>query len=226
MRKYNSYMVKVITNGMELEVKTLKNKSDYSEMMNLYHETKASIKEGTIQFMGVNSDGETEIFSTQKEDKKEIDVLLDTIIDSLNTIKGYADNSSLLEKAINTTKDANLKRIELFSEIEYDEEEMVLAKAKIFDEIQDVLKLRRTLKYQSIISNNICSKLNIDEIISALKSVRKEAVKKPSIDLKNSKPIVKEVCDIDSIFNAGNFPILNNFNMTKFISVKTKFKEW
>ena len=73
MRKYNSYLVKVTTNGMELEVKTLKDKSNYSEMMSLYHETKTSIKEGTIQFMGINQSGETEIFSTQKEDKKEID---------------------------------------------------------------------------------------------------------------------------------------------------------
>lgn len=211
MRKYNSYLVKVTTNGMELEVKTLKDKSNYSEMMSLYHETKTSIKEGTIQFMGINQSGETEIFSTQKEDKKEIDVLVDSVLDGLMKIKKYSENSSIFEGLINSTRDVNLKQVELFSNLEFNEDEAILEKAKIFDEIQDVLRLRRTLKYQNIISNNICSQLDVDKIIKTINSVRANALKKPSIDLENSKPLIKEVCEIDSIFNVENFPILNDF---------------
>lgn len=211
MRKYNSYMVKVITNGIELEVKTLKNKSDYSEMMNLYSETKSSIKEGNIQFVGVNSDGETEIFSTQKEDRKEIDVLVNNIIDALTKIKEYSKNSCTLDGLMNSTRDSDLKQIELFSNIELDEDEEVLEKVRIFDEIQELLKLRRTIKYQNIISNKICSQLDVDGIIKTINSIRKTTLKKPSINLEKSKPIIKDVCEIDSIFNVENFSILNDF---------------
>lgn len=213
MRKYLRYSVRVLKDEdqIELEVSTNRDKSNYKEMVSLYNETKEKVKNGTIKFIGFKENNEEyELFSKKNKNLKKVDEVVNNLIDNINWLSIQHKNSSHLMQVADSTRDMKLKKIELFDDLELNEEQIIQSKIEIFDEIQEILKIRREVKYQNILINRIFNNINVSKLLKDIEDSRNETLKKPSIDLNNSKPIIAEEYDIDSLFTSDTVSLIAN----------------
>ena len=209
MKKYDLYIVKVIIDDMEMVVKTDRDSTSYSEMKELYDKTKQKIsntRNGSVILVGVNEDGYTTIYSKSIEKKEEIDIVISNLIENINWLLEYSNKADEMIVSMDMTKDMFLKKIELFEDYTIDNEEEVLQlKANLFDELQDILTLRRRVKYNSILSKKIASKLNLKNILKAIDNSIKEMTKNTSVNVtpntivKHKELEVKDFFTLDTV---------------------------
>ena len=193
MRKYDLFMVKVIVDGVETVVKTNRDTTSYSEMKELYSKTVGKVEYGKVILIGINSSGYTNIYSKNTEkQEEEMDVIVSNLIENINAIVKYAENAHLLEGSMNMSKDMYLKNIELFNDFELDdEEENRRKKEEIFDELRDLLKLRRKVKYNTLLAKKIVSRTGLSKLVNKIELSKKSLKNNSCINI-SKKDIVKQ----------------------------------
>lgn len=206
MKKYDFYMVKVVVDGVETVVKTKRDTTSYSEMKELYSKTKDKVVHGNVMFIGINSTGYTTIYSKNNEKKEEIDVVVSELIDNINWILEYSKKSNELKSSMDMSRDMYLKNIELFNDYEVDDEEATRKlKENIFDELREILVLRRKVKYNALLAEKISSKLNLKKILKDIDSSIKSMSENSSVNVspsaieKQKEYSIKEFFDLNTI---------------------------
>lgn len=205
MRKYDLYMVKVVVDGVETVVKTNRDATSYSEMKDLYSKTKEKVTSGNVMFVGINSTGYTTIHSKNIEKKEEIDEVVSSLIENINWILDFSEKSEELLRTMDMSKDMYLKNVELFNDYEIDdEEETRKTKEKIFDELKEILVLRRKTKYNAILANKISSRLNLEKILKDIDCSVKSLSKNTSVNISTSDIEKQNEYSIRDFFNLDN----------------------
>ena len=206
MKKYDFYMVKVVVDGVETVVKTKRDTTSYSEMKELYSKTKDKVIHGNVMFIGINSTGYTTIYSKNNEKKEEIDVVVSDLIENINWILEYSKKSNELKSSMDMSRDMYLKNIELFNDYEVDDEEATRKlKENIFDELREILVLRRKVKYNALLAEKISSKLNLKKILKDIDSSIKSMSENSSVNVspsaieKQKEYSIKEFFDLNTI---------------------------
>lgn len=203
MRKYDLFMVKVIVDGVETVVKTSRDVTSYSEMKELYSKTVSRVEYGDVMLVGVNSLGYTTIYSKNIEkEEEEMDVIVSNLIENINSIVKYAENAHILEGSMNMSKDMYLKNIELFNDFELDdEEENRRKKEEIFDELRDLLKLRRKVKYNTLLAKKIVSKTGLSKLVNKIELSKKSLKYNSCLNVSKKDIVKQEEYDVKEFFD-------------------------
>lgn len=198
------YIVRVNEDGKVFEVKTNVDKHSFTEMKQVYNNTKESIKSGTITLLSITDNLEKIVYSKTIEPKKDkIDQVIDSLIENLNWLITYKENASEVMSAIDMSRDAHLKKIELYSDnFNFSE---VDTKNSIFDELQEILSLRRKIKYSKLLVDTITNKVNLEKIKTVLINSREFVQEKPSVNVSPStvdileKEVIRDVFEIEDM---------------------------
>lgn len=202
MRK--TYVVRVNRDNDIFDVKTDADTHSFKEMKDIYNKTKDTIKSGTVTLLSINDDNtENLIYSKNVQRKEKIDEVIDSLIDNLNWLLTYKENADEVMSAIDISRDAHLKKVELYGEdINCTNIE---SKESIFDELQEILSLRRKIKYSKLLVENITNRVDLSNLKNILTNCRDVVKEKPSVNVSTSsvnileKETIKDVFDLEDI---------------------------
>ena len=195
-----TYIVRVDRDNNVFDVKTDADAHSFKEMKDVYNKAKDTIKSGTVTLLSINNDNtENVIYSKNVQQKEKIDEVLDTLIDNLNWLLAYKENADDVMSAIDISRDAHLKKVELYGEdINCANAD---SKENIFDELQEILSLRRRIKYSKLLVENITNQIDLSKLKNLLINCRSVVKEKPSVNVSTSSINVLEKEEIKDIFN-------------------------
>ena len=208
-----TYIVRVNKDDNVFDVKTDADTHSFKEMKDVYNKTKDTIKSGTVTLLSINNDNtESVIYSKNVQQKEKIDEVLDTLIDNLNWLLTYKENADEVMSAIDISRDAHLKKVELYGEdINCANAD---SKENIFDELQEILSLRRRIKYSKLLVENITNQIDLSKLKNLLINCRSVVKEKPSVNVSMSSVNILEKESIKDIFN------LEDINKIKLLKKK------
>ena len=198
------YVVRVNENNNIFDVKTDVNQCSFQDMKAIYNKTKEYVKSGIVSLILICNNVESVVYSKQIHPQKDkVDEVIDSLVENLEWLLTYKENANEVMSAIDMSRDAHLKKIELYSDdFNFTETD---TKNSIFDELQEILALRRKIKYSKLLVDTIANQINLKRVKDVIINSRNIIQEKPSVNVSPSKvdilekEVIKDVFDIEGI---------------------------